>query len=474
MTDEAVKVIITVEVEGRKFKSRQIEVRMNAKIDESLRHEMQLLEQELFGVILEVADERLWRSVARDWKNVGREKRQIVTSVGWVAFKRRIFMDETGKRRKPLDEMLALQPKAHYSQSVAEKASYLISELPYRKTAPVLSWVVKTEISHSTAGRLMLKVGQSLNAEEEEERKRVFEQGEVPEAGKIPAKVLYGESDGVYISLQGERQKKTEVRVGILYTGKETIAKGRKRLKNKVVVTKIVESSQDWQETMLKTAYMNYNLDTTTRMITGGDGGKWVRQSFNFLDLPQEFVLDRFHLYRDARRAFGFCAQTDAWIYKIRTKGLESILPDMLTALSKAPPAQAKKMHRFIQYLVNNREGLLDPDCRSHLQQGFQRLGAIEGNVDKLVVRRLKGRGRSWSIEGAKAMLATCRHQSELREGAFKPFRKQTADKPNKAKTSKPDYGEWLQAGVPALNFAHKNRPWVKVLRDRIHPSGVL
>jgi hypothetical protein len=71
-------------------------------------------------------------------------------------------------------------------------------------------------------------------------------------------------------------------------------------------------------------------------------------------------------------------------------------------------------------------------------------------------------------------MLATCRHQSELREGAFKPFRKQTADKPNKAKTSKPDYGEWLQAGVPTLNFAHKNRPWVKVLRDKIHPYGVL
>jgi hypothetical protein len=29
MTDEAVKVIITVEVEGRKFNSRQIEVSMN-------------------------------------------------------------------------------------------------------------------------------------------------------------------------------------------------------------------------------------------------------------------------------------------------------------------------------------------------------------------------------------------------------------------------------------------------------------
>ena len=474
MTTEAVKIIITVEIEGRKLNPRLIEVKMDAKIDESFRQEMQVLEQELFGIIIEVADERLWKTIAQDWINVGREKRQLVTSVGWVPFKRRVFIDEAGKRRKPLDEMLAIEPKGHYSQSVAQKASYLVSELPYRKTSPVLSWLVGTEISHSTIGRLMLKVGQILDAEEEEERNRVFEHGEVPEAGKVSAEVLYGESDGVYISLQRERQKKTEVRVGILYTGKKVIAEGRKRLENKVVVTKIVENSQEWQETMLKAAYENYDLDNTNRMITGGDGGRWVRQSFDFLDLPQEFVLDRFHLYRDARRSFGFCAQTDTWIYKIRTEGLESVLPVMLAALSKAPPAQAKKMRRFIQYLVNNREGLLDPDCRTHLQPGFQRLGAIEGNVDKLVVRRLKGRGRSWSKTGAKAMLATCRHQAMLREGAFTPFGKQSAEKPNKSKTGKTDHGKWLQAGVPALYSAHKNRPWAKVLRDRIHPSGVL
>ena len=474
MTDEAVKLIITVEIEGRKPLSKQIEINMNAKIDEGLRQEMQRMEQELFGTILEVADERLWKTVARDWKNVGRAERQLVTSVGWVPFKRRVFIDETGNRRKPLDEMLALEPKAHYSQSVCQKASYLVSELPYRVASPMLCWLIGTEISHSTMGRLMRRVGQSLEAQEEEARNRVFEQGEEPKAGKIPARVLYGESDGVYISLQREQQKKTEVRVGILYTGKKAIAEGRKRLKNKVVVTKIVENSQEWQETMLKAAYENYDLDNTTQLITGGDGGRWVRQSFDYLDLPQEFVLDRFHLYRDARRAFGFSAKTDAWIYTIRTEGLERVLPDMLLALKKAPPAQAKRMRQFIQYLVNNQEGLLDPDCRAHLKAGFERLGAIEGNVDKLVVRRLKGRGRSWSKAGAKAMLATCRHQSELREEAFKPFRPHPVEEQSKPKTRKPDHGKWLQAGVPALHHAHKNHPWAKVLRDRIHPSGIL
>ena len=57
-------------------------------------------------------------------------------------------------------------------------------------------------------GRLRLKVGQLLKAEEEE-RIRVFEQGEALEAGKVLAKVLYRETDGVYISLlRGRKRQK--------------------------------------------------------------------------------------------------------------------------------------------------------------------------------------------------------------------------------------------------------------------------
>jgi len=209
-------------------------------------------------------------------------------------------------------------------------------------------------------------------------------------------------------------------------------------------------------------------------MAGNGDGAKWVRQSFSYLGIPSEFVLDRYHLYRNARRAYGFNSQTDNWIHQITQEGLEAALPDMLGAMSAASPAKVKKMRQFVQYLIKNQDGLLDPDCRAHLQPGFHRLGAIEGNVDKLVVRRLKGRGRSWSLDGAKAMLTVCRHKNKLKQGAFKPFRKLPEDYPNKANKAKKDKGEWLQAGVPSLYSSHKNRPWAKVLRERIHPSGVL
>lgn len=124
---------------------------------------------------------------------------------------------------------------------------------------------------------------------------------------------------------------------------------------------------------------------------------------------------------------------------------------------------------------MNNRDGLLDPDCRTHLKTRVSNLGAIEGNVDKLVVRRLKGRGRSWRMDGAKAMLAVCRHKKDLMQNAFKPFQKPGKAEKKKYRTKHVlGNGEWLQAGVPSLYLCHSNRPWAKVMKNIIHPHGVI
>jgi len=245
-TDE---VIITAEVAGRNIVLGTIEVTLDARMDDSIYHGMQKCSQKLQVEMLDVVDIHLQHTVARDWENKGRKERQIVTSNGWVNYKRRIYKDREGNWRKPLDEILKLKPRAHYTLSVKEKAGYLVSELAYREASSALGWLIGTDISHTTTGRLMKQVGQSLEAAEEEQLERVFEHGEGLEAGKQEAEVLYGESDGVWISLQGEERKKTEVRVGILYTGKKVIAEGRNRLENKVTMTKIVKNSQEWQET---------------------------------------------------------------------------------------------------------------------------------------------------------------------------------------------------------------------------------
>lgn len=472
MTASTVKIIISAEVAERKVTLGTMEVRTDGNMDESIRQGMQSAGKVLYASMLQEIDNAMQKAVPDTWENVGREARQIVTCVGTIQYKRRVYKDETGRRRKLVDEIIDLEKYHRYSSSVKQKGGYLASELPYREAADVLSWLIGDYVSHSVIGRIARQVGESIQAEEAAQREGP---GEEMKPGQIAAKVLYGESDGVWISLQREEKRKAEVRVGILYTGKRTIGVGRKALENKVVVTKITKNSQEWQEILRNIAWRRYDLAKTKRLIVGGDGNAWVRQSFDLLGLPSEFVLDRYHLYREARRAFGFTSQTSAWITQICQEGMDAALPDMHMVMSKATSHAAPRMRKFIRYLVNNQDGLLDPDCRSHLESKVGNLGAIEGNVDKLVVRRLKGRGRSWRLEGAKAMLAICSHKEDLKNNAFKPFVKHMAKKKGKKRRKyDPDYGEWLHAGVPALHLCHANRPWAIWLKDKIHSMGVL
>ena len=475
MTASTVTLIITAEVSGQRVELGRAKIPISEKLDESIYQGMQGMGQALYGAILQGIDDGLRETTPKGWQNMGREQRTVMTCVGTVTYKRRIYKDEQGKRRKPIDEVLGIVPYGRYSLGVQQQGSYLASELPYREAADILSWLIRNHVSHSSIGRMIRYVGASYQAEEQDRIEQVFEKGERLEPGRIQAKVLYGESDGVFVPLQREGKKKVEVRVGVLYTGKKVIGVGRKALENKVVVTKIVKNSQEWQETVFRAAYEHYDLSKTSQLVVGGDGNSWVKQSFALLELPTIFVLDRYHLYRNARRAFGFTLRTETWIRKICEGDLESVLPKMMAVVAKSSPRKADGMKAFIKYLINNRDGLMDTDCRAHLQKGLGNLGGIEGNVDKLVVRRLKGRGRSWRLDGVKAMLEVCRHKEELRQGAFNTFMKSSdCCQPKKARQKKMDYGEWMQADVPAIHLCHSGRPWVKVLKQIVHPKGVL
>ena len=196
---------------------------------------------------------------------------------------------------------------------------------------------------------------------------------------------------------------------------------------------------------------------------------------------PRFFVLDRVHLYLNARRAFGYTHRTETWIKNICEGGLEKVLLKCWLLPLNHHPGKLMPWRLLsciwptLEERFADRDGLLDPNCRSHLRKGLDNLGGIEGNVDKLVVYLLKSRGSSWRLDGVKAMLEVCRHKEELRQGALKAFIKSSdCCQPKKARQKKIDYGEWMQADVPAIHLCHSGRPWAKVLKEIVHPKGVL
>ena len=468
MTEKTVQISITTKINGTAI-NREITAEAASLDGEMIKLMIEVLKEAITGG-LEAIDDQIRAREAKSWQNLGMEKHLVITAVGEVEIKRRVYRDAAGKRRKPLDEMMGLDRYQRETNVVRMLGAWLATQNSYRDAADELSYLVKNRITHSKIQRMVWSIGNTLADVEEAE----IEQwdGAEDEEKKISSPVLFGESDGVMISLQREKQRKVEARVGILYTGKKTIGVGRKRLENKVCMTKIVRNSKEWKQIIQKMADKHFNLSTVEYLITGGDGNTWVKQSFDYLWVEKRAnVLDRFHLYRASKTALGFNRETMQIVKRMRQKGMAAVADELNAAQEKAPGRKKEYLGAYIQYLEDNQDSLKDVQIS---ESGHPlSLGGIEGNVDKLVARRMKGRGRSWRIPGARAMVTLCRYRPQLRDLALKLTRHQGTYSSPKRKKSK-SYDSWLQCSLPLFSGSYQSKPWVDELRRNLHNRGVL
>jgi len=466
MTDGSVSISITIKLEDVVMEIQEM-LPLDA-VEESIHSMTAGLGLKMLDGVIQVLDDRIAQNVPMDWRNVGTEMRWMVSSLGEIRYKRRVYEDAQHRRRKPVDDLFGVQPYERMSSRVKEIGSSLASSETYRLAAEQLSYLIKTPISHSSVQRMVWSVGNRIADGEEAECKRIFEGGEPLEGGKIPAPVLYGESDGVWVHLQQEKRRSTEVRVAILSTGRKRVGKDRFCLENKHCMTAIGLSSEAWQEHILREAHVAYDLSRTHTLISGGDGNQWVRHSFDQMEIPQYFVLDRFHLQRAARRAFQDRDQARRVVSRLRQEGFEAVAPELKQHIQQAEGKRQKLLLEFYKYVLNNQDGLLDLQYRSCSIPSC--LGAIEGNVDKLVVHRMKGRGCSWRLPGVRAMLALCRNADQLRSYAYRYLPLQTP--PRTYRTTQyleVEYSKTIQASLPAFLGPHQNRHWVRSLHRLIY-----
>ena len=466
MTEGSVALSITIKIEDVVMEMAE-ELPVEALEDAIQSVAVGVGRQVLSGAI-QVLDDRMAREVPAGWRNVGTEGRWMVSSVGAVHYKRRVYQDEEQRRWKPVDELFALGRYGRMSGRVRELGSSLASRQTYRVAADQLSYLTKTPISHTAVQRMAWAVGNRIADGEEAERTRMFEQGEEHAGGQILAPVLYGESDGVWVHLQREAKRSLEVRVAILSTGRAPVGKDRYRLENKQVVTAMGMEGESWQEAILREAHLTYDLSQTQMLIWGGDGSAWVRHSFDRLDLPGQFVLDRFHLQRAARRAYPDRGEARKVVSRLRQEGFPAVAPKLSQDIRHARNERRRRLLDFYQYVSDNQDGLLDLEYRACPFPSC--LGAMEGNVDKLVVHRMKGRGCSWRLLGVRAMLALCRHADPLRAQAYRYLPLQTPPRTyHTRQVLEVQYLETAQADIPAFRGPYQNHPWVRKLHRLIY-----
>ena len=397
----------------------------------------------------------------------------LVTIFGDIRLRRRLYRDKDGNYRFLLDEKMGLEKGSHVSPRMKKLAVLASTRYTFREVEQSIKAILPWGISHTTIHNLASKVADSYTAEEEKEVNALFEDGVIPESKDKAVPYLMVEADGVSVALQRERERRVEVKVGIAHEGWEKISKERYRLKEKSVYSGIMSGDRFWQGFSLTLA-KKYDLSQIDKLIVGGDGALWVKKGADIFGGLYE--LDRFHLKRALHRGLA----NDPLVAEI----YESCIRDeidkadrLLTeAQEKTTGDKAKEIMKLRGYLMENCYGLRD--YRLEVDgDGLRGLGAIEGNVDKLIADRMKKRGMSWTRQGADRMarLISLRQMNEL--NAWIKCQGMPQDTPVKERITleedqhpgKKDGGAWLNAGLPALHGPHSDRPWVRVLRTLIY-----
>ena len=465
MTEQAVEIIIQVKI-GAVGKEIREDIPINnlmsgiTKLAKGFTHV-------IAAIVMEVAEQAIHVHVPKSWINLGTAPRSVLTEIGLIRYKRHIYEDDKQQRRKPLDELLNILPYERNSKKVEAMIASLATEISYRQTAELSGYILNDQISASTVGRMCRRVGEKIQAIESHE---MFAK---PLMGDCPADVLYCETDGVYIHLQRENQKRTEVKVGMFYTGKSWIGKDRYRCTDKVITCQLGVSSTAWQSHLRELAYRTYDFDHIRLAVVGGDGAEWVRNSFDGLGKPTVHLLDRFHVVRSLKRGFASVLDINELRKDLFSKGFGAIEKTLLEAIVPGKGAFRERQIENFNYLKTHQSILTDLKQRGLEGFKFSNLGAMEGNVDKLVRQRMKGRGMSWTCKGARSLLAVMRHKDLIKSHAFAQIGRVEMHTIPRARAPKKSAPEWFATtySIPVFDAPSASNSWVQLLKRRLNDS---
>ncbi|MDI6639184.1 MAG: UPF0236 family protein, partial [Bacillota bacterium] len=172
---------------------------------------------------------------------------------------------------------------------------------------------------------------------------------------------------------QRSKKRRLEIKVGVGYEGWEEIGPDGKirRLVRPWVFAGVYESVEAFWEALTGELERRYEIDDETIIVVNGDGAEWIQKTAREY-LPNAIVqLDRFHLRRMVRQAFGGKVEKGLW--ELLQKGDDEAFLDTLESLvSKAASEQNRQDRRKVVAFVKlYREHLLD--YRFRLQDGERR-----------------------------------------------------------------------------------------------------
>lgn len=457
---------------------------MNYNMDELLTAKFEDMERKIYSAVCEAAREmtrELLEELDRYLMNT-RDKKQyenkqirkatVKTVYGEVEYNRHMYLDrETKHYVYLLEDRMKMEKIGAVSSNLAKIISEAAAEMPYRKTAELISGTTGQTISSHGAWNVVQQIGKEIGREEEI---MLNEMEEETTRGETESPIIFMEADGVYLNIQKNKKKakSQEMKLATVYTG---WSKDGKKLVNKKVLAGMAGSTKfnTKTEALIQSVF---HIEADQVRVLNGDGAAWISNTYN----PERiFQLDRFHIVKKIRSAIKVKKFANQILGKMMSGDYSGGLQDIETYINSIDDGQHKKelkdVRDLYRYLTNNIDGL--PRWQEQLMalgivlqapegQTYKNMGVQENQNCSLITNRMKGRKMRWSVEGADnlAKIIYTRENEDLEKIVEKydgviilpdDYEKEiqilSADKVQKVIGSGSRYIEILQGALPVL-----------------------
>ena len=338
--------------------------------------------------------------------------------------RRRYKLTKNGKTKLVylLDIYLELGYSGQYSQSIVEMVIKEATEKSYRKTAETIRENTNVSITHTAARKILIDFSEKHIEKMEKEKLKLYENGYIE--GNKEQKIIYEESDGIFIAKQNRKKNKTkrkgkklksEIKIGIIHEGFEKRYSNDFKIKNKQMVA-TTKSAKQFKRLVDMTIGTTYKEKYLEKIIINADGAGWCK---DIAESPKErYQLDMFHIQKKINESVSDKYYKGMMSGIVKTKKPEEIFNIIYNYKVELEydenQEELEKVNDLEKYLENNRKGLLryqyelgltEEEIEKLEETEYRNLGTEESQMYCGCRKRMKKNRTSWSDRGAEAMV---------------------------------------------------------------------
>jgi hypothetical protein len=440
-------------------------------------HLTKIIGQHILTSILQFLDNQLRKERQRGkLSNCGKRNKYLLTLLGNISYQKHLYRDQEGHYRYLLDEEIGLNPNqrmsTHY-QKIASLFSFIAGS--YRNAQRFLEYCYGDSVSFEAIRQQVQSQGTHIQQQEEYAFDRNLDEALKSTSTPVQSDPIYLEIDGTMIHLQKQKKKKAELKLAIIHKGKEkrypSGNSDAKKLKDRLAYAGLGPADEFMAKVSLL-AEEKYQVYDHNLILVGGDGATWIKEGAKDYFPNCIYQLCPFHLKRKLIQSLSFNRKTKSQVSLLLQEGN---IPEALMLLEEEKdqnPKRKDELNELITYILNNSEGINAVDRLKEEGLPVDTMGAIEGNIDKILANRFKKRGMSWSPSGALNLAKVGQLIINDDWDDFWPIK----DEELKFKHTEPQEQYHLpkedkydhRYSLPVLVGPHQDRSWVKQLKELI------